>query len=1198
MGEQKRNTHTINVSMNGSDDYNCPGLKQGCSLIAALRAVSRQDKFKNSATILIDPGKYTLNTNFTFENNSNLAITGHNIVDTDVSVQCSGNATGLAFIRCRNITIQGISLSSCGTLHKSASYNNPLFYSALFVKECTNFKLQTVAIKKSPGIGVTIYDTKGNVTIHSVIFENNGPNSLNCMYRKYVDRLKNTAKAGGGLYIEFTYMAYNGKNLSNSNYYVKQSTFRGNVAPYSDLVNSTFKRPGGTKHLGFGRGGGLSIYVRGSAEHNTFSIDSCVFIGNHAIWGGGYFVQFLDTVSDNNITVTKTNVTENTACFGGGAFQMSSISTISGTSSQFLPNNILSSFCLFANNSAVSGGGGTIFGRTSLGYVDNSYSFSNCSWKRNMATTGFALTLKVWDYDQGLFGPNSPFKVKLSDCHFIANAMRDVAKYGWGIGAVYDFLVPLVLTNVNFTENSNTSLILDTSSVYVYENVRFTRNTGYKGGAVGMYGEASFHLKKNSKLTFEGNIADEIGGAVFVETPGPDSLPIVMNNYLQTHECFFKYEDSTLHPDEWQAEVVFINNTAPYATGYSVYTNSLRDCVRTGEDTAQVLEWKSFHYYAQNASNSTVKRRFEVVTDAIHINSKKSDWSVPPAQLFSPQVTLLDEKNNSVYGMIRVSVNSKGPFQSKSKVKLGTASSLFLVRNSISSLYLKGESGTNFSIDLRTVGGQFTQERLESVELKKCNPGFLLRGNQCVCASVEKFMGVSRCSEDNMDVFLVKGYWAGEVIDGSGKTAFVTAQCPTEFCNCFKPDYHSLRADECVYKKDKICNGNRIGVMCGSCKHGFGVQVGNQECSAKCKDSDLWRLAPLFVVLTVIVLIVFKINLDIFTCYLNAWLYFYQVIYLVLGVHEDIPLDPFIGFVAGLAQVTISGFGDCLWEGMDNLQKLGFSYVLPVYVFLVVFIISFFARRYPGCYFANNSTFRASCTLFVLSYSTLARVSMDILRPSKIGSELRVFYQGTVPYFSPYHCAFAVPALFILFFIIIPFPLILVFTPFFIKRVRFLRYVNPLFNTFQSCFKDGYRWFAAFYFFSRFLLLLFATFIPYGAIKALFMQISCLVVLTVQVCAWPYHSETDNNVKKINWVDTGFLTLLTIISIIAGQVTNNTSESAKKIMGTTIDILSYFPFVYAVCIGVKLLLTHLKPCLERRNEENLQTVDHFDNIVS
>ena len=1186
--------HTINVTMNGSNDYmNCSTLTQGCTLTSAFRAVAVQEKFKNSTTIRISAGNYTLNTSFKFENTESLTITGlPGHIDNNVSIQCSGNASGLAFIKCRNTSIQDVSLISCGVLHNSSSYNTPLFYSALFVKENTNLRLQYVVIEKSIGIGLTIFDTAGDVVINSVNFLNNGPKSLKCELWDSVNnktKLGNIVNAGGGLYIEFTYMydkSDENDNLKNNNYYILQSVFKGNTAPYSQLQNATFIRPSGIKHSGFSRGGGLSIYIRGSAENNNFFIDSCNFEDNKAVWGGGYFIQFLDSASGNNVTIHNTNVTQNMACFGGGAFQLSIILSLNKSDTHFAPNNILSTFCIFSKNSAVSGGGGAIFGRSTFGYVDDSYSFDHCKWESNEATIGFALTLKLSDYDQGLFGPNSPFKIKLSHCDIHGNTLRDASKYGWGIGTVYDFLIPLVLKNVNFSMNTNTSLVLDTSSVQICENVTFIRNTGYKGGAVAMYGEASFHLNKGSRLTFDGNDASEVGGAIFVETPGPDSIPIVTNNYLQTHECFFKYEDPSVHPDYWQTEVIFIENKAPLAAGYSIYTNSLRDCLHANEGIPEVLEWKSFYYYPRNTSNSTEQRRFEIVTDAVNISSKKSDWSVPPAQPFSPHVTLLDEKNNSVYGMIRIDINTEG----SSPVKLGTPSSLFLVKDKIPFLDLQGESGTNFSVNFRTVGGQFVEKTLENVELKICSPGFVLQENKCVCASINKIQGVSRCNEENTEVYLEKGYWAGVVQDSNGKTVFVTAQCPTGYCNCPRSNNYSIRTDECVYKQDEICDGNRMGVMCGSCKSGYTVLVGNQDCSADCRNSDLWRLGLLLLSLTVLVVVIFVINFDIFTCYLNVWLYFYQVVNLVTGVHEDIAFDPFIGFIIGLAQININGFGSCFWEGMDNLVKLGFSYVLPVYVFVVVFVISVIARTFPNSYFTRNTTFRASCTLFVLCYSTLAKVSMDILRPSKVGDKIVVFYQGTETYFGSYHSYFAVPALLILFLIVIPFPCSLMFTQFFINHVRLFNYAIPLFNTFQSCFKVGCKWYAGFYFFSRCAFLVFATFIPYGTVKALFMQISCLLVLIVHVLYWPYSEEYN----WVNRVDGVLLTTLTIISIIAGQVTINISIDAQNNMMKIIDSFTYIPLVYVLGFAIYLLHKLIKQKLHlRRPTTNLQ---NFDNV--
>ena len=1190
--------YTINVTVSGSNDYQkCP-MEGNCSLEAAFQAVMNTRKFNSSTEIRITAGNYELNKSFAFYDFDGLALAGAfsaNTADALPLIQCNGNSSGIAFYKCRNILIQSISLVSCGVLYNSSTYHKPLFYSAIFVENNEHFILRNVAIRESRGVGVTMYDTVGNVTIYKALFENNGPKNITCqtfVSKNSFQDGKTIAKAGGGLYIEFTYNQT--EYVNNSHYRISQSNFTGNIAPFPNLHNETFLKPGGDKHIGFGRGGGLSLYFRGSAMNNVIRIDSCIFQDNYAVQGGGYFIQFLDTVQENQITIFNLTVRNNSACFGGGAFQLSAISRV-GKLDNFVPNKLQSTLCLFSSNVAMSGGGGAIYGRSSIGYKNNNYYFNNCTWLRNEAVVGSALTLKLWDYGQGLFGPNSPFKVKLIDCNIVENTMRKTAMTS-GVGALYDFLVPLLLRDVNFTRNTNTSLVIDTSSVTIMGYVAFTNNTGFKGGAVAMYGEASFNLTKDSNLTFKANIAKEKGGAIFVETPGPASIPIITSNYLRTHECFFKYEDSNTNPNNWQTKVNFIDNEAPLASGYSVFANSLKDCIFRGDkDIKIVLQWNTFHYYVTNSSRSTASNRsFEITTDAITISSNKTDWLVPPDQVFSPKVELLDEKNNSVYGMVHIKVI---PAVDHSPVTLGTPSALFLVRDNIPFLDLKGIPATNFSINLRTAGaGQLVEENLGGLALAKCNPGFFQKDGECVCLSVKGYSGISRCSKDGKHVYLEKGYWGGEVISESKELDFATAQCPSGYCNCVIPtDETLLRSDECVYEASEMCKGNRIGVLCGSCRSGS-VKVGDEDCSTECDNSDLWRLAPLLIFLTILVFVIFKINMDIFTCYLNAWLYFYQVINLVTSVHREVYLDPFIRFIIGLANITIDGpFASCLWKGMDNLTKLAFSYVLPVYVFLVVFVIGLVARKYPDSYFAKNSTFRASCTLFVLCYSALTGVSMEILRPSKIGNSIVVFHQGTVKYFSDYHTYFAVPAILILLFVVVPFPFILMFTPFFSKHVRFVIYATPLFNTFQACFKDGYRWFAAFYFFCRFFFLLFATFVPYGRAKASIIQVACVFVLSIHVYLCPYLPQYD----WINKLDSLLLITLTAISIIAGQMTRHVLENERDVMMIIIDVLAYIPLVYTVALGFYLLYKWVKTKLHHANQaagfENFNSEDEDDS---
>ena len=297
---------------------------------------------------------------------------------------------------------------------------------------------------------------------------------------------------------------------------------------------------------------------------------------------------------------------------------------------------------------------------------------------------------------------------------------------------------------------------------------------------------------------------------------------------------------------------------------------------------------------------------------------------------------------------------------------------------------------------------------------------------------------------------------------------------------------------------------------------------------------------------------------------MNVWLYFYQVINLIAGVHEKISLDSFITFVIGLANITISGFGSCIWKGIDNLQKLAFSYLLPVYILLVSLIITLIAQNLPISYFSRNSTFRATCTLFVLCYATLTGVSMEILQPTKIGDKLVVFSQGTVEYFSPYHCYFAIPAILILLFVVIPFPFFLMFTPFFVRHVKWIGYATPLFNTFQSCFRDDYRWFAGFYFFCRFIFLLLSTLVRNGEGKAIIMQFVCVLVLFIHVYFRPYLPEY----SWINTLDSLLLITLTIISVIAGQTTRYVSDTTKFTMVVFINIFAYIPLIYAMGLAI------------------------------
>ena len=94
---------------------------------------------------------------------------------------------------------------------------------------------------------------------------------------------------------------------------------------FSSNVNSYDGRnPGVIEHQNsswpFGKGGGLSLVIRGTARNNTFEIYSPDFLDNQAEFGGSVYVEIVDQASENNITFHSAVGTYSR--FTGGQSQM------------------------------------------------------------------------------------------------------------------------------------------------------------------------------------------------------------------------------------------------------------------------------------------------------------------------------------------------------------------------------------------------------------------------------------------------------------------------------------------------------------------------------------------------------------------------------------------------------------------------------------------------------------------------------------------------------------------------------------------------------------------------------------------------------------------------------------------------------------------------------------------------------------
>ncbi|KAJ7363226.1 hypothetical protein OS493_011508 [Desmophyllum pertusum] len=446
------------------------------------------------------------------------------------------------------------------------------------------------------------------------------------------------------------------------------------------------------------------------------------------------------------------------------------------------------------------------------------------------------------------------------------------------------------ISNCSFAENTaewggGTSLIGTTiprkcakhtdpfvTQFYFYR-CRWLKNVGNVGAAMGLYiynknedqigPEIPF--RENAKLTFEANKCEDKGGALYIQAPGP---PLVSFNSTGTniYTCFFGYSNQSADYDDWDATVIFKDNKAPQ--GKAIYVTTLKTCWKPGESRQNnsVLRWKfvKFENLPANFSNFSG----EVATDPMYIKHEKGDWQVAPGEVFNPSVQLFDEVENPVSGIIDIVIKSP-------KVKLVNPSSLFLASDGkLIKISLCGIRGSNFSVELKSMGSQLLRKVIPDGMLKECYAGFSFKHETCECMNInntgERARGVSRCSPDGKTLFVKKGYWAG----------WSMAHFPRMSVLMDIVRNQTIQAPKSISTmRTNVCNQdrNQSSILCGQCDEHYSITIGSEKCTKDCTYWNLFILLAFAVGILLLVMGIMLINLDVFTGYLNAWLYSYQV---------------------------------------------------------------------------------------------------------------------------------------------------------------------------------------------------------------------------------------------------------------------------------------------------------------------------------
>ena len=896
--------HSATVSYTHEVNVNCTPSSDSC----LSNALGQAQGFKGSVLVQLTAGTFVLNStvNARFESFNDLAIVGAGPSGKTV-IECDrSKMVGLTFINSSRITIANVSFRYCGALQNSTSKNFSSvgassnvktmsflkFSSALYFLFCSKITMQSVAVNRSKGSGVVMYNSGDTNTFTDCDF----------LFNNY-----DTQYLGGsGMSIDFSYCIpgdtscqldrVSKVNVTGSSYSFNNCKFSFNNAVSLGLHEELIY-PHGSKHMTFGKGGGLSVNFGGQAIGNTIHFNNCDFRFNSAeLGGGGLYVKFGDISVNNTIIVANSRLNVNTLnckesknnwTLAGGGVKIDFIhyppdsDLWPGYDSRVEGNNVSFIDSYFVGNIACYGGAVSfVSSREPRGTPNsNSLTFDSCEFSANQAEIAAAVDLSVHYPDLvGQYG--GLIQPSFVDCTFSENKVRfeNIHRYPLGIGILYANRVPVRFSGTTkFHQNNGTALVISSSYVSGGESsvMEFLNNQGRLGGAVAFIGDAWLIAYENSSYDFTGNSVGTggSGGAIYSVQFGEHDLPLQQN-------CFFQYYKSSLPPSKWNATFTFTNNFMEGKRN-SIFSTSILPCLWPDEESSVIpsVEDVFCGSHPWYFNGSSCKKEITTGTSVLKVPESFSIRAVPgwPTKVGITAYNDYQEKIPTVL------IAYPGE---KCEDTIGVNQSTKYISNNLVILY--GTENENASLVLRTLDPRVIASSLAAVILS-CPPGFVsvpctnksTSGMTCNCVCPTVSDGMS-CSDDDHHITLYSHFCLTYQYEENNSSApnkslpLVIGKCPFN-----RQTVHVNLSVSADHLDDLVCgDSKRTGVLCSICREPYGVAINsNYEC-VECNPAIGWLLflAVKILPVTVLFFLVALLNVKATSAALNSFVFYSQIV--------------------------------------------------------------------------------------------------------------------------------------------------------------------------------------------------------------------------------------------------------------------------------------------------------------------------------
>jgi hypothetical protein len=377
--------------------------------------------------------------------------------------------------------------------------------------------------------------------------------------------------------------------------------------------------------------------------------------------------------------------------------------------------------------------------------------------------------------------------------------------------------------------------------------------------------------------------------------------------------------------------------------------------------------------------------------------------------------------------------------------------------------------------------------------------------------------GVSYCSTI---ITVTVGFWTNFTADGNVIDA---VRCPSNYCGCRNiPNYNASTCQMFpIYAvefrpEDALCRSNRTGVLCGGCKTNFTQSLNGHSCV----HNDICSEAlPLVWAVTVIGFFMFSVYVVISSVRKNTGLIMCVLFYGQLSSFSRLPSQTedasqdsensaWFSRVTQFDSIVHIYDRSCYGVNMGAYeataaQLCGPAIVLAASVLLVAAskwllprFSDFFQKRGLDVRISFSATM--ICVILLL-FSSVTAVVFELVTCQDVGSERRVFIDGTRKCEGPLHQSLIATAV------------ILSLIPFvFLALLKLNKIPDAARSAVTSAFTDSrYYWGALTLIFRFVATVIFATIRDFPSISALALQVCSLCMLTLLITLRPYvHNRT------------------------------------------------------------------------------------------